>query len=210
MNVSADTQDLARRFAEKELDGETPTQEEKEAWDRLEKVVQDETAMKYYRAIPKQLWIAWAGSSKHRVHRDADFAKLPIGPYQLTVNLPDTVKAVHAFIDYLRNQESVPKPKEKPEPQETNGKPTPEQRLLEARASKEELAYLEKTRELVSVRVLQEMLQAAFVRLREAGEQLQRQFGSDAFEVYDEGLTAADEIVRDTLQRILSNVDPGS
>ena len=169
-----------------------PTREERNALKRVEKAREEKLRWQYYRAIPLKHWQIMSGRQAKIIKEQAALYGLPCG--EAEIDLPKFVRAFHDFLaahgrKLVKDEEGL-----------LSGPATESmERLRRIKAIREEFAY-ERDRGLWrSIEEVQTGLNLLASIVRQACENLQRQFGSEALELvaeaFDDGKKAFQRIL---------------
>ena len=178
---------LAQTAIRKRQIGETPSRAELAAWKKWESLREEELRWKYYRTIPQKHWREMSGRQARVINEQAQRYGIPFGG--ASVDLPAAVRALHDFL--ARNK--VKLARDDSDDPLLGGENSPAlERYRDERAKLARLDRLEREKTLLPRDQVHELLGQIAALLRGAGENLQRQFGSDAHAVLDEALDDAD------------------
>ncbi len=178
--------ELAMRALRKRQSGEEPTAREAAA-------LQRESIRRNVRAIPQKLWREMSGRQARTINEQAERYGLPFGG--ATVDLYALVPALHNFLATNKHRLAAPVD----DPMMTGESSPALERYRDERAKIARLERLEREGTLVAREALHEGWQLVSGVLRQAGETLQRQFGSEAHAILEEALDEADRHVARTL-----------
>lgn len=177
------------------------------------------------RQIPRKDYQEWSGRAKAVLNGQADRWGLPVRGDR--VSIPEIVRWLHDFLGEhgraigravhaaeQRQGRPVPGPPEDTEPNPDDmplyaGSSPALERQRAARASIAELELAQRRRELVPVADLRPALSQISSRLREAGDQLRRQFGPEALDVLIEAVDDCDRVIAETMDEDGDGRDDG-
>lgn len=154
---------------------------------RFEKALQLEIGLQFASAVPSKFLVEWTGKQWTLLAKAADRYGVPIrGP---TWSVPGVVKWLFEFLakhgPHIRRQDAA----------DGDAFGAAREELYKERI---QLVRLERrTREgaLIPAELVVEALQLAGTQLRTAALQLQREFGPRAWEIYNEALKAANDVI---------------
>ena len=160
--------------------GGTPNRQQAAALRRVEKAQREAVFDEIVSAIPQKRWRQWSGRQARTINEKAERYDIPFGGAE--INLPAVVKALH---DFLRDNAA----------RLAADEPTPEPEGLDLqRVEQAKLTQL-KRRELERALLPRDEVRQAFdkaaLRLRSAGDSLQRTFGPSAAEILNEAIDDA-------------------
>lgn len=181
------SRELAARALEKRRRGETPNSQELAALKRFERQEEERQRWEFYRTIPQKHWREMSGRQAKVLKEQAELYGIPFGDRE--IDLPSVVQALHDFL--ARNARLLANAGEENQDADPllvgSGSPALEEyRRERTRLVKLEREEREKT--LLPRDLVHEGLGRIATILREAGETLQRQFGSDAHQLLNEAL----------------------
>jgi len=165
---------------------EQPTRNEQAALRRVEQAREEEDRWRYYSSIPKKHWREMSGRSNKVLIEQAARYGLPFG--ERVIDLPAVVLALHDFL--AKNKYRLIGVDADPVLAGPDSKALERYRL--ARAKREEWFYERDKREWLPRAEVHEGLAVLSRILREAGETLLRQCGSDAHEILDDAINDAE------------------
>jgi len=166
---------------------QSSTQNDLRGAQRFEKALQLEIGTRFAAAVPFKFLGEWTGRQNTLLYQAAERYGVPIrGP---TWNVADVVKWLFEFLakhgPRIRREDAA----------DGDGFGAAREELYKERI---QLVRLERrTREgtLIPADLVVEALQLAGTQLRSAALQLQREFGPRAWEIYNEALTAANDVI---------------
>lgn len=177
--------ELVRAAVAKRAAGKTLSREERSALRKYEAGREETDRQRYYRTVPKKDYVAMSGR-QHKVLSDL------VGRYGMplegnTVDLYRTIRWLHDFLaehgPKILRTEGID-----PELSPGEGDSPALEKLREEKFRQARLERLEMERQLLPRGQIHEGLTRLAARLRNCGEQLERQYGPDALDVLNEAL----------------------
>ena len=165
----------------KVMNKEKLTRSEREALKRHEKQKEERLRWQYYRSIPQKHWRQMSGRQTKVINDQAARYGIPFGGP--TIDLPSVVKALHDFL-----AENAQRLARDDDAMLVGGSSPALERYREERAQLARLDRLEREGKLLPRDEVREVLARIASILRDAGDALQRQFGSAAVEILHEAL----------------------
>lgn len=191
-------EDLALVALRKTKEGKRPTRIEAAALDRVEERREREIGQRWVWHIPKSVYKAWAGGAwengpggrprpDQTIDRQHDNYGLPAKG--ATVSLPEVIHWLH---DFLAENSAKLSRRSDEDDDLMQGEATPA--LERYRAAKADLAELElqdRRSQTIDRAEMHEKLAKSAATLRRVGEDLERTFGVEALEIYNDGIADA-------------------
>lgn len=185
-------QEVARAI-QKRMMGEELTARERSSLKRHEQDQEELKRWEYYESIPQKHWREMSGRQAKTLRQQEDLYGIPFG--RSKISLPQVVLALHDFLaaNYRRLNTD--------DDELMQGEVTPALELYrQEKAKLARLERLEREGSLIPEEEIHELLLQMIAILRTTGDQLQRQFGPEAAEVYNEGLREAERHVVDRFE----------
>ncbi len=183
---------LARSALEKQQRGETPTVREAEALRRMRKQQDEDERDALYASMPKGDYCRLSGRQPKVLNEQADRYGLPLRGR--TVDLGKVLTAVHDLLAKNRHRISSDEEDEMLRGPDSDGL----ERYRHAKAEMAELDLAVRRGETMEVGVARLALASIFETLRQAGEQLRREFGPAAAALIAEAVVDAANQARET------------
>jgi hypothetical protein len=175
----ANLQQLARAAIHKLAAGQTPTREELRAKSRVEADVEERKRWEYYRTIPKKHWIDMSGRQHKVLDGQAKTYGLPIAGD--TVDLAAVVRWLHDFL--ANNGRKLLAPDSEADLVYGGGDSPMLELVREETWKTKKLERLQLEGRLVDRELVRSALAQFAAILRNCGDALQKQHGSDALEL---------------------------
>lgn len=191
--------ELARAAIAKRQQGVLPSMRELAGLTRYERLVEERKRWQFYRTIPQKHWRSMSGRQARTINEQAVAYGIPFGGRE--VNLPDVVRAMHDF--FARHAHRLASILGDDPLLADSGEPTMFlEKLREETWKLRRLERLERETQLVSRDVVHEALARIAGIIRQAGDTLQRQFGSEAFDVLNDALDDAEREIEASFGRV--------
>jgi hypothetical protein len=175
---------LVAQALRKVAQGEEPTPKERAALRKYETKQEETRRWQYYASIPQKHWREMSGRQTKVLNEQASRYGIPFGG--ATVSLPDVVRALHDLLA----ANAVKLNGDDDALLQGDGSPALE-RYREERAALARMDRLERERVLVRRDEVREGLGRIATIIREAGQSLQRQYGTDAAQILFEAMDEA-------------------
>lgn len=197
-----------QQLAELELkvvSGEKLKYQEQRIFDRLVKKRDAEIFAKQIEQVSKKLWMQWSGRD-HRVLLDqARKYGMPLG--ETTVSVPEMAQWIHDLVaeqgrNFYFDEEDEGGISSKSSPAL--------ERLREAKASMAEQQLAKECRQLIERNVVHDGLQQIAGTLRRCGDVLQRQYGREVGETFNEFIDDCDRQISEFLAALAGDTDDDS
>jgi hypothetical protein len=164
--------------------GEQPTGRERAALRRYEAAQEETLRWRHYRAIPQRHWLTMSGRQAKVVNEQARRYDIPFSGAHI-----DLLEVIPAFHDFLARNARKLAATNGEDDALMQGPVTPAlERYRAARADRERLAYQRDLGKWIERSLVHERLVRLANILRQTGEALQRQHGSDALAILQEAL----------------------
>jgi hypothetical protein len=190
-------QELAAAYG-KLLRKETLSRREKSALSRFERDREERLRWQYYGSIPKKHWQRMSGRQVKVINEQAARYGLPIsGP---VIDLSKFVRAFHDFLARHAYRLST----EDDDLLRSGGSSPALERYREEKALIARLDRLEREKELVSAKEVEQFCLWFADRIRNAAELVGRRFGDEALAIYTDALDDCHQMIRANAGRLWS------
>jgi len=183
---------LARAAIEKQARGETPTAREAEALRRRRKAQEQEARDTAYSAMPKGEYVRLSGRQPKVLNEQADRHGLPLRGR--TIDLGELLPAMHNLLARNKHRIIADEEDEMLRGADSDGL----ERYRHAKADMAEIDLAVRRGETMEVGTARLALASIFETLRQAGEQLRREFGPAAAALIAEAVIDAAQQARET------------
>lgn len=183
--LSPEIKSAAAAALRKQQAGQKITRAEQRAIDQFRKHQQETQRWETYKAIPQKDWIALSQRQAKQLREQSNTYGFAFGP---ALDLGEFLRWFHKFL-----ADNGPKLLTESDDDLLQGEATPAlERLRAAKADLAELDRDERRGNLLRRAIVHDLLGRVAAIYRNAGEQLQQQFGPDALEILNEHLNSAD------------------
>ena len=187
-SASSEDLQLAQRASSKRAAGKIPTPQEQAAVRRVRAAQEESLRIQYYKSIPKKHWIEMSGRQAKVLNEQATRYGIPLhGP---TIDLYRVALWLHDFLA----ENGTKLLKAETDESLLEGEATPaleELRRVQCEIKKRELAQID--RELIRREEVNAVLVRVAAILRQGTEKLQKRFGPEAVDIFNEVLSQAEE-----------------
>lgn len=188
INATSEDLQLAQRASAKRAAGKIPTPQEAAAARRVRAAQEEALRIQHYKSIPKKHWREMSGRQDKVLNEQATRYGIPLhGP---TIDLFAVALWLHDFL--AENGTKLLKPETDDSLLEGESTPALEElRRVQCEIKKRELAQID--RELIGREEINHILGRVASILRQFGLELQKKFGPDALDLFNQFLTQAEE-----------------
>jgi hypothetical protein len=168
-----------------------PSLRQQRAADRAAKLRDQELRREHYATLPKKLWCQWSGRQHKVINEQAMAYGVPLG--EETINLPNVARWLHDMLATSGRKLLAGDASSEIWEGGTDSPALERKREVEYQLRLRDLAERDGT--LVSRDKMRAALAQIAGILRHCGDQLQRQFGEDALDLFNETLNECERAV---------------